>query len=290
MIKKKIILATRKSPLALAQAELLRKQLLQAFPDCATTLLPMTTTGDEQKNWSLEKQGGKGLFTKEIEEAVLEGRADLAVHSAKDLPTDMPDGLSFAGCLSRENVNDVLIVRDGIMKPASIATSSPRRRAQMSVLHPDAVFVEVRGNIETRLRKVADGLADATVMAAAGLKRLGIHTFPGLVFAPLSIRACVPAAGQGAIAIQCRADDARFFSGIFDAETYSCVMAERLLLNELGAGCHSAFAVHATAKGEFHIFQEGFGYSRYDLPDDENERVGLIKAIACEMRLCKDES
>lgn len=285
MTKKKIILATRKSALALAQANLVKDQIESCSSEFSVAILPMTTSGDEQKTWSLEKEGGKGLFTKEIEQAVLDGRADLAVHSAKDLPTDMPDGLSFVGCLPRESVNDVLIVRKGITEIKHMATSSPRRRSQMSILHPNAAFVEIRGNVETRLNKIKDGLADATVLAAAGLKRLGITEFSGLIFAPLSIRACVPAAGQGAIAIQCRKEETDFWFSHFDLATLNAVTLERLFLSELGAGCHSAVAVHVNDKNEMHVFHELAGYARYDLPAEEEQRTGLIKAITAEIKM-----
>ena len=147
------------------------------MPELKFRIEKMVTTGDRQREWSLEKKGGKGLFTKELEDALLEKRADLAVHSAKDLPSEMPEGLSIAGFLPRESPEDVLVLKDGIDAPARIATGSPRRRVQLRFLYPQVEFIEIRGNVDTRLAKIADGYADATVLAAAGLNRLGIDSW-----------------------------------------------------------------------------------------------------------------
>lgn len=242
----KLILATRKSPLALAQAEMTAAHLGSAL-GVETELMKMTTTGDQRLEWSLEKQGGKGLFTTELEQALLRGEADVAVHSCKDLPGEMPEGLVVAGYLPREDPRDVLVMRDDIEAPATIATSSPRRRLQLGMLFPDAQFTEIRGNVDTRLRKIGvDHVADATVLAAAGLRRLGIGGATGVQFHVLGLEHMVPAVGQAAIAIQCRAGEVGKYRPLFDRRTYRHVTLERAFQKALGGGCQTAFAAHVT--------------------------------------------
>ena len=241
----KIILATRKSPLALKQADLV-SSVLEGKMGSEVETLPLSTTGDKRLEWSLEQEGGKGLFTKELEVALLDGRADVAVHSAKDLPTEMPDGLVLAGYLPRENPCDVLVVRSEVVSPKVIATGSPRRRAQLLAMHwPEAQMKDIRGNVETRLRKIAeDHEADATVLAAAGLRRLGIRDFPGLRFEHLPIERMVPAPGQAAIALQVRESDVDRFKIACDEDTASAVDFERAVLATMGGGCNVAVGVH----------------------------------------------
>jgi len=181
----RIVLATRKSPLALAQAELAATRFRGHFPGVECVLLRLVTTGDRKVAWSLEKQGGKGLFTAELEQALLRDEADVAVHSSKDLPNELAAGLVIAGFLPREDPRDVLVTRAGVTAPNTIATGSPRRRLQISLRFSQAAFTEIRGNVDTRLKKIAAGAADATVLAAAGLNRLGIRSWPGLEFHPL---------------------------------------------------------------------------------------------------------
>ena len=202
-----LILATRKSPLALIQAELVGARLRTAL-GVETELRQVVTTGDRQAEWSLEAKGGKGLFTGELEQSLLRGEADVAAHSTKDLPGEMTPGLAIAGYLPRADPRDVLVRRTGVASPQVIATASPRRRLQLARLFPGARFVEIRGNVDTRLRKIAGGQAEATALAAAGLARLGIAAWPGLEFLPYEFAQMVPAVGQGAIAVQCRAADA----------------------------------------------------------------------------------
>lgn len=264
----KIVLATRKSPLALAQTERVAAHL-QSSLAVETEELRLVTTGDRQTEWSLEKQGGKGLFTKELEQALLRGEADVAVHSAKDLPGDMPAGLAIAGFLPREDPRDVLVVREGVTEPKRIATSSPRRRLQLAVQFPDAEFCEIRGNVDTRLRKIADGgVADATVLAAAGLRRLGIGSWPGVSFHPLGFEYMIPAVGQAAIAVQCREADLTRFAGVFDAPTARAVAVERAFQSALGGGCQTALGVHA-APDTLYFFHEEIGLRSLPLgPED----------------------
>jgi hydroxymethylbilane synthase len=241
-----LILATRKSPLALVQSEQVAAHL-RATLGVEVELLKIVTTGDQRTEWSLEKQGGKGLFTKELEDALLLGKADLAVHSCKDLPGEMPAGLSVAGYLPREDPRDMLVLREGVESPQLIATSSPRRRLQLAMLFPDAQFTEIRGNVDTRLRKIAqDHVADATVLAAAGLRRLGIGGWKGAEFHALAFSHMVPAVGQAAIAIQTRTADAPSFAAVLDKRTARFVTLERSFQAALNGGCQTAFAAHVT--------------------------------------------
>ena len=234
-----------------------------------TELLRIVTTGDKQAEWSLEQRGGKGLFTSELEAAVTRGDADVAVHSTKDLPGDMPSGLAIGGYMPRADTRDVLVLRAGVETPATIATGSPRRRLQVKLLFPDVSFLEIRGNVDTRLRKIGEQhVADGTILAAAGLKRLGIETWPGVEFAPLAFDQMVPAVGQGAIAVQCRENEAAKFGAVFDAATARTVDLERAFQAALGGGCHTAFAAHATLD-VLYLFHETSGLQSVPLrPED----------------------
>lgn len=260
----RIVLATRRSPLALAQAGLASAHL-KARLGVELELRPVVTTGDRQAEWSLEGRGGKGLFTSELEQAVSRREADLAVHSTKDLPGEMLPGLAVAGYLPRADVRDVLVLRSGVAKPRTLATGSPRRRGQIALRFPGVEFCEIRGNVDTRLRKVAEGgAAEATLLAAAGLLRLGIGSWPGLEFRLLEVEEMVPAVGQGAILVQCRAEDLGRYAGAFDADTARAVSLERALQAALGAGCHTGFAAHA-AGDTLHLFHERAGRRRMPL-------------------------
>jgi hydroxymethylbilane synthase len=224
-----------------------------------TEFLKIVTTGDQQAEWSLEQRGGKGLFTSELEAALLRGAADIAVHSGKDLPGAMPAGLAIAGYLPRADPRDVLVLRQGVTQPALIATSSPRRRLQYSLRVPTATFTTIRGNVDTRLRKIAvDHLADATILAAAGLARLGIQAWPGTTFVPFDRAQMVPAVAQAAIAIQCRQADVAKYAAHFDAATARVITLERAFQAALGGGCHTAFAAHATVD-TLYLFHEKIG-------------------------------
>ncbi|HEY1764811.1 MAG TPA: hydroxymethylbilane synthase [Opitutaceae bacterium] len=255
---KTLILATRRSPLALAQARLAAARLAEGLGlDCR--LLEVVTTGDRQAEWSLEAKGGKGLFTKELETAVLSGQADVAVHSAKDLPGEPAEGLATAGYLPREDPRDVLVLRSGVETPVRIATGSPRRRSQATLLFPRPEFSQIRGNVETRLRKIGEnGVADATILAAAGLKRLGIGAWPAVTFHPLEVGRMVPAVGQGAIALQCRPEDETRLAGPLDRATGRSVALERALQAALGGGCLTALGAHA-ANDTLYLFHEAIG-------------------------------
>ena len=279
--EKKLRVATRKSPLAMRQTLATVEHLTEAISGLEHELLPMSTSGDQRQSWSLEERGGKGLFTKELEVAMLDGRADLAVHSAKDMPTELPDGLSLAGYLPRVDPADVLVVRRGVDSPKTIATGSPRRRAQAKQLFPDAEFFEIRGSVETRLRKIAQGQADATYLAAAGLSRLGIEEFEGLVFRPMSLAEMIPAAGQAAIALECREEDVPVLAPFLCRETAKCVNLERQLLAALGGGCHTAVAIHVTDQ-RVYIFKEELGRKEYPIEATfTSEQVESLARTLC---------
>lgn len=261
----------------MAQAHLVASRLAEMrVANC--TLLPLVSTGDRQVEWSLEKRGGKGLFTAELETALLQRGADLAVHSAKDLPGDMPVGLAIAGYLPRADARDVLVRRLGIADLATIATSSPRRRAQLAPLFPRAKFTEIRGNVDTRLNKIAQGVADATVLAAAGLARLKIESWPALEFQPLSFGQMVPAIGQGAIAVQCRTDDVDRFKHVLDPVTQRAVGFERALQSALGAGCHTASAAHVSGD-QLAFFDERTGYRSVTLTSEQIQNPSAAAAV-----------
>lgn len=266
MSEENILVATRKSPLALAQTEMVMAHLRPHFPHRRFEMLKLVTTGDRRRDWSLEKMGGKGLFTGELEEALLRGDASLAMHSTKDLPTEMAQGLALAGFLPRDDPRDVLVLREGIDQPTRLASGSPRRKVQAARLFPSVEWQEIRGNVETRLRKIAEGEADGTILAAAGLHRLGIANWPGLLFRVLDTQEMVPAVGQGAIAVQCRTEDVHLYQDLLHEPTRLAVTAERCFLAKLEGGCQTAFAAHF-ADGALEIFHERTGNRRYCLPD-----------------------
>jgi hydroxymethylbilane synthase len=275
-------LVTRGSPLALRQAELTKARIEVVFPGARVEIIVRKTSGDRQKDWVLREKGGRGLFTLELEEALLAGEADLAVHSAKDLPTLMPDGLEIATFLPRAPAHDVLILRKGCEAPSRLATGSPRRQAQAALLFPGAEWTEIRGNVQTRLEKIARGEADGTLLAAAGLERLGISEWPGLVFRPLTLTEMVPAVGQGAIALQCRKEERSRWAALGDEVTSRAVTLERLFLRAMGGGCHVAFAGHA-AGDQFHAFHPQLGRETIFLPNgdfDAATRAVLSKLAA----------
>lgn len=263
-MSKPTYIATRKSPLALVQAQAVREHLQATFPDEQFEELRLSTKVDERLNWSLEKRGGIGLFTKELEEALLDGRADLAVHSAKDLPTQFQADLCVAGYLPRARANDVLVQRSGCYTLETIASGSPRRRAQVSLFEKQAEWMVIRGNVETRLRKIVEGAADATLLAAAGLERLSITKFEGLEFTELPVDQVVPAPGQAAIAIQCRTTDLPRYEHLFCEETKQAVSLERAFLSRLGSGCQTPMGAFYS-NSVFHAFHPQTGYAAFEV-------------------------
>jgi hydroxymethylbilane synthase len=280
----KLVLATRKSPLALAQTEMVAARLREAL-GVETELLKIVTTGDRQAEWSLENKGGKGLFTGELEAALLRNEADVAVHSTKDLPGEMAAGLTIAGYLPRADVRDVLVLRADTPTPKTIATGSPRRRLQLKRLFPQVEFSEIRGNVDTRLKKIAEQhVADGTVLAAAGLHRLGFSSWPGLVFRPLNFTEMVPAVGQGAIAIQCRIADGPKFATAFHAATARAVAIERAFQSALGGGCHTAFGAHA-ADDRLYFFHEETGGRDFELGNASDNPAAYAASVLAKLGL-----
>ncbi len=284
MATKAFTLVTRGSPLALRQTEMALEWLQRHLPQTEFTVREMITTGDKQKQWSLEQRGGEGLFVKELEEALRNGDADVAVHSAKDLPAVQPDDLEIVGYLPRGEVNDVLVVREEVANPCLIATSSPRRRAQLKQLYPSAVWSEIRGNVETRLKKVAHGKVEATVLAAAGLKRLGHFEWPGLTFKPFSPAQIIPAAGQGAIALQVRKGECAHLRTVLDEETRFCVETEKAVLAGLGGGCHTSIGVYCYNR-TVSVYYEEMGARHYPMRGNGDARERVVAEIVADLGL-----
>jgi hydroxymethylbilane synthase len=245
-------IGSRGSPLALVQAREVQSRLAAAcgLDVGRIEIKVIRTTGDRIVDRPLAEAGGKGLFTKEIEEALLAGTIDLAVHSSKDMPTVLPAGLELSAFLPREDARDAFISRNvksllDLPAGAAVGTSSPRRQAQVKLLRPDLAVVPLRGNVETRLRKVEAGEVDATLLAVAGLKRLGLLA---AATALLDVEEFIPAVGQGAIGIETRADDAAtrgLVTAIGDADTATAVTAERAFLAVLDGTCRTPIAGHA---------------------------------------------
>jgi hydroxymethylbilane synthase len=253
-MREKLVIATRGSKLALWQARHVAARIREAQPGLAVELLPITTKGDKILDVPLAKVGGKGLFVKEIEEALLDGRADLAVHSMKDVPAEQPAGLVLGVIPEREDPADLLlsVAYDSLAAlpaGASVGTSSLRRRAQLLAARPDLAVVDLRGNLDTRLGKLLDGRFDAIVVAAAGINRLGLSA-PRM--ARLAPPAFLPAAAQGALGLEYRADDAAIAAAVafFDhADSRDAVAAERGFLGRLEGGCQVPIAAHAVVDG-----------------------------------------
>ena len=258
-------LGTRGSKLALVQTGLVRDALAAAHPALgapdAIEIVVIKTTGDAIQDRPLSEAGGKGLFVKEIEEALLSRRIDAAVHSMKDMPTVQPPGLSISAFLPREDARDVLIAGDvkhiaDLKKGAIVGTSALRRRAQLLHLRPDLQIVNLRGNVDTRLAKREAGVVEATLLALAGLKRLGL----GHVGAPVPEGEMLPAVGQGAVCIECRADDGRvrgWLAAIDHAPTATRVRAEHAMLAVLDGSCRTPIAGHAVLEGNDRLWLKG---------------------------------
>jgi len=243
-----LVIASRGSQLALWQARWVSAQLTALGHECRIEIIK--TTGDKITDVPLAKVGTKGLFTKEIEEALLDRRADLAVHSLKDLPTELPEGLVLAAVPEREDPRDAVVGKRLADLPAGarVGTSSLRRSAQLRKLRPDLTIESVRGNLDTRLRKLDEGQYDAILLAAAGLKRLG---WGGRIAEILPAETMCSAVGQGALAIETRASGAGFdaVQAMDHADTHAAVLAERGVLSALGGGCQVPIGAHATVEG-----------------------------------------
>jgi len=254
----KIRIGTRKSKLALAQTKLFIKELKKHFPETDAEIIHISTTGDKIQNRSLAEIGGKGVFVSEIEKALLENRIDIAVHSAKDLPVKLAEGLEISGVLKRGDYRDALILREGsdIINSSDfvIGTGSPRRRKNMLRLYPDISFKDIRGNIDTRLRKLSKGEYDGIILAMAGLERLKISGKGKYIIYPFYYKDFMPSACQGIIAIESLKKS--MISEIIKkyinhADTFACFEAERRVLEVLGADCTSPAGVYSEIQGEY---------------------------------------
>ncbi len=253
MAPKLLRIGTRASQLALWQANWTKGELEKRYPGITVELVKIKTLGDKILDVPLAQVGGKGLFVKEIEEAMLKGEIDLAVHSMKDVPTEFPDGLGLVVTTEREDPRDAFI-SDGVKfsdlrQGARIGTSALRRQAQLLKARPDLEMVIIRGNVETRIRKLKEDSLDAVILAAAGLNRLG---FTGVITELLSPDFSIPAIGQGALGLECRLDDKETIDAILfmnHPETAAAVTAERALLKRCEGGCQVPIAAHGTMEG-----------------------------------------
>lgn len=254
-MRKSVVIGTRGSKLALWQANYIADCLRKQYPDLTVELKQITTMGDKILDVPLAKIGGKGLFTKELENEMLSGTIDLAVHSLKDMPTELPEGLTLAAITERIASGDALVSNrfsslQALPKGARVGTSSLRRKAQLLAYRPDLIISDLRGNVDTRLKKLDDGEFDAIVLAAAGLKRLG---WEKRIAEILDTKVCLPAVGQGALAIETRADDQAILdllAFLNDEETRVTTTAERAFLRTVEGGCQVPVGVYGTVVGE----------------------------------------
>ena len=288
-MEKTLTFATRPSALARRQTDQVIGRLQNAWSDLRCRSETITTRGDRVLDRPLPEIGGKGLFTLELEEALLDGRVDLAVHSLKDLPTEEMPGLSVGAIPQRADARDAWICPAGFTlmgapAGASVGTSSLRRSAQLLARRPDLDIRPIRGNVDTRLRKVREGQYDAIVLAAAGLARLDLA---GQITATLPLDVMIPAPGQGALAVQCRADDAEtlaFLAAIEDAASRRATVAERAFLHALGGGCSLPAGAHATTDGDIvaltTVVLSPGGERRIDLRGRDRDPIALGTSLA----------
>jgi len=255
MSSREIRIATRKSALALWQAEYVKARLIEAHPGLLVTLVPMVSRGDKLLDSPLSKIGGKGLFVKELETALLENEADIAVHSMKDVPMDFPEGLGLFCICEREDPRDAFVSNtyaslDALPPGSIVGTSSLRRQAQLLTRRPDLEIRFLRGNVNTRLAKLDAGEYDAIILAAAGLIRLG---FEDRITSAISVDDSLPAGGQGAVGIECRSADSEIhalLAPLHHQDTATRVIAERTLNKHLNGGCQVPIACYAVLEGE----------------------------------------
>jgi hydroxymethylbilane synthase len=288
---KKIVIATRESQLALWQAEHVKARLMALHPGLEVELLGMTTQGDQILDSPLSRIGGKGLFVKELEVAMAEGRADLAVHSIKDVPMDLPQGFELTAISRREDPRDAFVSNtypnlEALPSGARVGTSSLRRQAQLRARLPHLDVDTLRGNVNTRLRKLDEGQYDAILLAAAGLKRLG---FDARITAVLEPEQSLPAVGQGALGIEIRSGNpelAALLAPLNDPHTAACVLAERAMSRRLQGGCQAPIGGYAVVRDDrlhlraFVADLEGirFFHATAEGPLDAPEQVGLAAA------------
>lgn len=271
MLGKTLKIATRQSPLALWQANYVKDRLQQQYPDLTVELVPMVTKGDVILDSPLAKIGGKGLFVKELENALLNKEADIAVHSMKDVPMQFPEGLGLAVICQREDPRDAFVSHSyrtfaELPQGAVVGTSSLRRQCQLKALRPDLDIRSLRGNVGTRLSKLDNGDYDAIILASAGLIRLGLAD---RIASFIDVEQSLPAAGQGAVGIECRTDDMQvqaLLAPLADAETTYCVRAERAMNNHLQGGCQVPI-------GGYAVLQQGQLYLRALVGDIDGSRI-----------------
>ena len=284
-------IATRKSPLALWQAHYVSNMLQHHHPDLKVELVTMVTQGDKILDTPLAKVGGKGLFVKELEVGMLEGRADIAVHSMKDVPVDFPPGLHLAAICEREDPRDAFVSNnysslDDLPQGARLGTSSLRRQSQIAAFRPDLKIIDLRGNVNTRLKKLDNDEYDAIILAAAGLKRL---EFEDRITQFIGTEICLPAIGQGAVGIECRIDDARvhnLIAPLNDNKTQIRVTAERAMNERLQGGCQVPIAGYAEFEKGLIMLRglvgqvDGKKIIRGDIagPADSAQELGIVLA------------
>lgn len=270
MSKKRLVVGTRSSQLALWQADFVIGELEKRYPDLEIEKRLMTTKGDKILNAPLAKIGGKGLFTKELENAMLAGEIDIAVHSLKDMPVAVPEGLVITAVTKRADAGDALVSDryesfEALPEGAKVGTSSLRRRAQLLHARPDLQITDLRGNVNTRLRKLEEEHFDGIILACAGLKRLG---FGGRIRQVLPKSLCLPAVGQGALAIECREDDGEtrsLLDFLDDGITRACTAAERGFLATVEGGCQVPVGVYALPVDDYDVHDgQSFGVIRVE--------------------------
>lgn len=278
---KKIRIGSRESRLAVIQSEMVMEYLKEKFPEGDISILTMKTTGDKILDRTLDKIGGKGLFVKELDMALMEKRSDISVHSLKDMPMEVPRELPVLAYSKREDPRDVLVLPKGkteidFSKP--IGCSSLRRILQLQSLYPHAKFESIRGNVQTRLRKLDEGLYSATILAAAGLKRLGLEERISRYF---SVEEMLPAAGQGILAVQGRAgEDYSWLSDYQDEDAKDAALAERGFVKRLDGGCTSPVAAYARIQGE-KLILTGLYYS-------ESKKIYKKKTVTGDRKLASE--
>ncbi|MGN8896142.1 hydroxymethylbilane synthase [Flavonifractor sp. HCP28S3_F3] len=287
---KTIRVGSRESKLAVIQSELVMDAIRASHPDVTLELVTMKTTGDKILDRTLDKIGGKGLFVKELDAALLDGRADLTVHSCKDLPMEENPAIPLAGFSKREDPRDVLVLPEGVTELDStkpIGCASARRAVQLKELFPGMEIAPVRGNVLTRLRKLDEGQFSALVLAAAGLKRLGLE---GRITRYFTVEEMIPAAGQGILALQSRAgEDLSYLDQVLDEAGTLCARAERAFVRRLDGGCSSPIAAHAVlSDGEItitglYVDEEGTAIRR-TTTGPRNQGEDLARRLADEIK------
>lgn len=287
-MKKVVRIGSRESKLAVWQAEHVAHMIEQAHPEIEVQIITMKTTGDRILDRNLDQVGGKGLFVKELDIALMEKRTDLSVHSLKDMPMEVPETLPILAYSKREDPRDVILFRKGIDTVKVIGSSSRRRQVQLEKLYPDCTFTGMRGNVQTRIRKLEEGMCDATVLAMAGLKRLGMESAAGRILDPEEV---IPAAGQGILAVQGRAgEDYYYLDCVMDKDGRTAALAERAFVRMLDGGCSSPIAAYAQiADGQ--VILSGLYYNeetgsyivgKKQGPEKEAERIG--RTLAAELK------